>query len=746
MKNTFILLMTGAALTLTAGLMESANAAPGDCRTLIEFTSASTHGGRPLTPPILSGNLLFGMTPYGGVSNRGVVYKVDLATTNFSLLHSFTGPNGRNPLGLLLQYGTNLYGMTTLGGTNDAGVVFRIGTNGAGYTVLHHFDGANENDGATPWGALAESGGVLYGTTYNGGITNRGVVFSINPDGSGYVNLHRFLGGAGDGKHPKAGLLIDGGKLYGTTSEGGFNNAGVVFSMALNGSGYTNLCEFTGQAGNGMNPSAGLIKKGSYLFGTLHGVQTTAGSTFCVHTNGGTVNFMWFFTGTATDGADPFSALVEHDTKVYGVTRYGGSNSAGTVYSLGAWKTNQYMWPEGAGEPIGGLIAAGDVFYGTTLRGGVSNNGTLFRLEMNTNDGPIAYSAIQWIDDGGMGTTLAGDENPRNMYVQHNTDAGEPDTALIGYGRTQDLDDGSWHWTTMVRRASLVGGNYEYTGRLSRASANAYHVAAKFIKGAHVYYPPAGSGWNSWGNWDTALWTTNTWIVLALTPPSNVYARFMTTNRIDVNFSPDGTHWVTMFRKTGSAADFVAPADGTTYYVGDTSTNQGECIYRGDVSPFANTNLPIDSIYSYRLYTENFAYYSTGIYASASTYTSRDDDGDQMPNQFEVGYGLNPGLASDGLGDLDNDQFLNWQEYIAGTDLTNEESLLWISAIQTATTNCTLRWLSVDGKQYTIHRSTNIMNSFSAIVSNVTAMAPTNTWSESLPGSTNFFYRVEVQR
>lgn len=741
MKQLFITLMTGAAVTFA----NLAAAAPGDCRTLIEFTSAPNHGGRPLAPPMVNGTLLFGMTPYGGASNFGAVYKVDLATTNFSLLHSFTGTDGRNPLGSLIQYGANLYGMAALGGTNDAGVIFRIGTNGSGYTVLHHFDGANVNDGATPWGTLAESGGVLYGTTYNGGITNRGVVFSINPDGSDYVNLHRFLGGAGDGKHPKAGVLVDGGKLYGTASEGGAHNAGVVFSMALNGSGYTNLCEFTGRSGNGMNPSAGPIRKGSYLFGTLHGVGTTAGSAFCVHTNGGTVNFMWYFSGTTADGADPFGALIEHDSKVYGVTRYGGSNSAGTIYSLGAWKTNQYTWPASAGEPIGGLIAVGDVLYGTTLRGGISNNGTLFRLEMNTNDGPAAYSAITWIDNGGMGETLAGDENTRTLYIQHNIDAGEPDTALIGYGRTQDMDDGSWHWTTMVRRASLVGGNYEYTGRLSRASANAYHVAAKFIKGAHVYYPPAGSGWNSWGDWDTALWTTNTWTVLALTPPGNVYARFMTTNRIDVNFNPDGTHWITMFRKPGNHADFVAPADGTTYYVGDTSPNQGECIYRGEVSPFANTNLPVDSIYSYRLYTENYSYYSTGVYASASTDPNRDDDGDIMPNQYEVDYEFNPGLGADGQLDADTDGALNWKEYVAGTDPKNNASVFEIAIRSYAGSQYVFSWDSVAGKHYSVYRATNLTSGAATpLATNILATPPDNVYTDSVSDAATYFYSVKV--
>jgi len=346
-----------------------------------------------------------------------------------------------------------------------------------------------------------------------------------------------------------------------------------------------------------------------------------------------------------------------------------------------------------------------------------------------------------------MGATLAGDENLANMYVQHNTDAGEPDFAFIGRGLTPNLDDGTWAWTGMIRRAGLVSGNYEFTGRLSRASANTYYVAAKFIKGAHVYYPPAGSGWNAWGDWSTALWTTNTWIVLALPPPSNVYARYVTTNRVDVYFSPDGAHWVSIFRKAGAEPEFTPPADGTAYYVGASNAGQGECVYRGDVSAFVNTGRTPDTVFSYRLYTENYTYYSTGIAASASTDPDRDDDGDQMPNEFEVGAGLNPGLRADGLGDLDQDRFLNWEEYIAGTDLNNSTSLLHFTDIFSPTkTDGRVRWSSVEGKAYALWFATNLNQAWTALGSNLVATAPENTVTNAIDGVANGYYRIQVQR
>ena len=68
----------------------------------------------------------------------------------FTLLHTFTGSYGANPVGSLIQSNATLYGMTSSG-------VFKMNTNGSGYTNLHSFS-AYAGNGNGPHAALVLSG------------------------------------------------------------------------------------------------------------------------------------------------------------------------------------------------------------------------------------------------------------------------------------------------------------------------------------------------------------------------------------------------------------------------------------------------------------------------------------------------------------------------------------------------------------------------------------------------------------
>jgi len=60
-----------------------------------------------------------------------------------------------------------------------------------------------------------------------------GVAYEITVDGKEKI-LHEFCSekGCADGAYPVGGLIIDGeGNLYGTTSNGGINNNGVIFMI-----------------------------------------------------------------------------------------------------------------------------------------------------------------------------------------------------------------------------------------------------------------------------------------------------------------------------------------------------------------------------------------------------------------------------------------------------------------------------------------------------------------------------------
>src|SRR4051794_27652768 len=89
------------------------------------------------------------------------------------------------------------------------------------------FDSLINHDGAFPASGLVISGGALYGTAQAGGDLGYGVVYALNMDGSGFMNLHSFAGT--DGMNPYAQLTSSGELLYGTANSGGGTGSGTVF-------------------------------------------------------------------------------------------------------------------------------------------------------------------------------------------------------------------------------------------------------------------------------------------------------------------------------------------------------------------------------------------------------------------------------------------------------------------------------------------------------------------------------------
>ena len=112
--------------------------------------------------------------------------------------------------------------------------MFALNTNGTGFTTLHSF--TNSPDGANPYAGLILSGNTLYGTACSGGSSNAGTVFAVNTNGTGFVVLHSFTISP-DGANPQAGLILSGNTLYGTTCYGGSSNYGTLFAINTNGAG-----------------------------------------------------------------------------------------------------------------------------------------------------------------------------------------------------------------------------------------------------------------------------------------------------------------------------------------------------------------------------------------------------------------------------------------------------------------------------------------------------------------------------
>jgi uncharacterized repeat protein (TIGR03803 family) len=330
-------------------------------------------------------NVFYGTTIGGGVSNAGAVFKLNADGSGYGVLKSLVASNGTGPqAGLVLGADGMLYGTAYSGGASNFGTVFALNRDGSGFGVLHSFTGTT--DGANPEGPVIEgSDGVLYGTTYFANSATRGTVFKINKNGTGYSIIHTFLGSVwGDGQQPECRLLEGSdGALYGTTGFGGAHNAGTVFTINKDGSGYNILYSFRSFIGDGLGPTAGLMEGSDQaLYGTTYkggAISTNQGGTaFKINKDGGGYQILHDFSLSTADASRPNGELVEgSDGALYGGCDYGGHGS-GAFFKMNkdgsGYSILRTLFGPGGGDgylPKCALVQlSNDVFYGTTELGG----------------------------------------------------------------------------------------------------------------------------------------------------------------------------------------------------------------------------------------------------------------------------------------------------------------------------------------------------------------------------------------
>jgi uncharacterized repeat protein (TIGR03803 family) len=206
---------------------------------LYGFRSTGNDGLGPLTGLIeATDGLLYGTTEFGGVSNKGCIFRIEKTGTNYLRIKDLglVSTGAAFPAGTLLR-GTDglLYGTTYGGGTTNLGTIFSCSTNGAAFLVLKSF-GFSEGEGTEPRAGVVQTpDGYLLGTTRIGGSLDKGVIYKARTDGpSEFQTIHDFTGFFGDGARSRSPLLLaPDGIYYGATFGGGTNDQGTVFRMRL---------------------------------------------------------------------------------------------------------------------------------------------------------------------------------------------------------------------------------------------------------------------------------------------------------------------------------------------------------------------------------------------------------------------------------------------------------------------------------------------------------------------------------
>lgn len=311
-----------------------------------------------------------------------------------------TNSDGIGPNGFALV-GNVLYGSANAGGTNGYGTIFRVNTDGTHFTNLFNFNlggydvgtGTYTNStGANPNPGLLLISNTLYGTTFYGGKQDAGTVFKINTDGSGFATVFSFS--FTNGQSPASGLTLYSQALYGTTVGGGTNSYGTIFKINLSDLSFGFVYQFTNQ----INPYGGVVVSSNSFYGFgQYGGASNHGLVY----GGGGYSDLFDFNGVT--GWSSYATPTAVADVLYGVTYQGGTNGGGNIFRIktdGSQYTNLFSFPAPGGAnttgayPYGytGLVLSGNKLYGTTSTSGSGGQGTVFQLNTDGTGFAVLHS------------------------------------------------------------------------------------------------------------------------------------------------------------------------------------------------------------------------------------------------------------------------------------------------------------------------------------------------------------------
>ena len=304
---------------------------------------------------------LYGATLWGGGgacpnSGCGTIFELTQEQGGWSesVLYRFQGPpDGENPSGSpVFDPAGNLYGATSYGGEylcsegDSCGTAYKLThSNGTwNETVIWNF--GNDDDGFFPSNLIIDNGGRLYGTTVDGGgtecssvgIAGCGIAFRLRLADGGWREdiLYNFNSQPAGPDIPLGGLTFDGnGNLFGTTYYLGYGGAGSVYELGPSGFTWGLSTVFDLQGQFNSGPYGSLVLDSS---GNLYGVRTGTtleGAVFKLTQTGNGWSYSELHDFSGLDGDQPAGYLaMDSSGNLYGTTTQGGVYGYGVVWEI----------------------------------------------------------------------------------------------------------------------------------------------------------------------------------------------------------------------------------------------------------------------------------------------------------------------------------------------------------------------------------------------------------------------------
>lgn len=350
---------------------------------------------QPVNGVISDGNgKLFGSTAIGEASPRpdeeapreGVIYSFDITARKYTKIYQFVAPSGvfgvNIPDNPLLLEGGKLYGNANVLGIGS-GIVFSINPDGSNFRNIHSYRTNRTGNFATGMTKIED---MLYGVTTSGGKLGNGTIFSYDPNSNQYIILHDFEPGVG-GYPP---IKASNGKLYGITI---VEQGGQLYSFDPITREFIILKTFSSEnlLTDGFSPVGTLLELNGRLYGICEfGGQTFNGVIFSNDLQTGQTSTVHHFDGD--NGASPVGGLIEVGGLIYGVTTVNYTTGDGNVFSFDPG-SGVYTRLADVGGSIKDIVVtdAGNQLYGVTKNGGTNGMGTIFSYNISTGEKKVLH-------------------------------------------------------------------------------------------------------------------------------------------------------------------------------------------------------------------------------------------------------------------------------------------------------------------------------------------------------------------